>query len=203
MQDMKRHHRHTWGWIAAGLLFTLVGCGQSSARTGTSSPTPAKAVTATPAPSSSTPLPTRTYIEGGQQYQGAQNLQHYVDYAQSHPNDVNALVDAAKAEFVNQNPEAALNYYQQAIKLDPNNGELYNNIGNIYYRSLNQPQAALPYYQKAVQLSPHYDYGWYNLVLLEQDLGNKAQAKQIAAQALTQIPSSDKLYPLLKKFASS
>ncbi|MCL6563136.1 MAG: tetratricopeptide repeat protein [Firmicutes bacterium] len=189
-------------WLAFSMLMAIAGCGQSTARPAAHN-TPSAASAAPQSPSSDYSGPRQTYIFHGNQYAGPQNLQHYLDLAKAHPNDATALEDAARAEFVNQNPQAALSYYLQAIKVDPNNGELYNNVGNLYYRSFNQPQKALPYYQKAVQLSPHYDYGWYNLVLLEQDLGNKAQAKQIAAQALTQIPSSDKLYPLLKKFASS
>jgi len=195
-------HRWTWTLAAAGILGAVVGCGQSASRPATAKTSSPKTAHPAPAPASTAPAPTRTYIEGGTPYAGAKNLQHYVSLAKAHPNNVNDLINAAKAEFVNQNPEAALSYYQQAVKVDPQNGELYNNIGNIYYRSLNQPKTALPYYQKAVQLSPHYDYGWYNLVLLEQQLGNAAEVKSIAAQALKEIPPSDKLYPYLKKFSS-
>ena len=53
----------------------------------------------------------------------------------------------------NKQPEKAMEYWEEAIKNDPNLAMAYRNLGWGYYRHFNNFQKAIPYYEKALALS--------------------------------------------------
>jgi Tfp pilus assembly protein PilF len=71
-------------------------------------------------------------------------------------------------------PEAAERFYQ-AVELEPNNGQAWNNFGTVL-AALNRFEEAKAAYQKAVQLS--YADANFNLADLLTDLGEQEQARQ-------------------------
>lgn len=53
----------------------------------------------------------------------------------------------------NKQPETAIEYWEKAIKNEPNLAMAYRNLGWGYYRHYNDFQKAIPYYEKAIALN--------------------------------------------------
>lgn len=64
----------------------------------------------------------------------------------------------------NNNPDAALRNYQDALQLVPNDAVTLLKIGNIY-NTKNDNTKAINYYQKSIIVNPDYTDGWFNLGL--------------------------------------
>ncbi|MBX5468022.1 MAG: tetratricopeptide repeat protein [Firmicutes bacterium] len=180
-------------WMVLGaLLAGAVGCGSAAS--------PSHPAVKTPAPAKAAPhtaaISEPPVIVGAAQWKDLPKFQAAV---KANPNSATAWSNLAHSEFVNNNPAQALQAYLKAAQLDPKDGILDNDIGNLYNYTFKEPQKALPYYQEAVKKSPSYDYGWYNLILLEKNLGNTAAVKQYQAEALKAVPPSDKLYKYLQQ----
>ncbi len=65
---------------------------------------------------------------------------------------------------LNNNSEKELDFYQKAIKADPNYAQAYYNIGNVYFDQ-KKYQKALEYFTKATEKSKKDPDFWYNLGL--------------------------------------
>lgn len=168
--------------VTLGLGLILSGCGRS-------------VPTAAPTKSHQATKPYRqpgtgTFVEGATPYAGQKNLAHYLALAKSHPTSVNALFHVAVAEFVNGHFSQAVADYKEALRLDPKNPTLWNNLGNIYNYTLKKPQTALPDYQRAVTLPSSNAVDWFNLVNCEVNLKNPKQAQADAVKALSVLPKS-------------
>ena len=57
--------------------------------------------------------------------------------------------------YVNELNKDALETYEKAVKLNPNNPQAYNNIG-IALKILGKKNSALESYEKAIKLKPDY-----------------------------------------------
>ncbi|MDR3600454.1 MAG: tetratricopeptide repeat protein [Desulfosporosinus sp.] len=134
-----------------------------------------------------------------EQYSGTQNLTKLESLAKDNPNDVTAQINAGISAYSNANYTKAIEYYNNASRLEPNNGVAYNNLGNVYFRGLSKPNIALTYYEKATQVEPSYNYGWFNLALCLQKLGDKAGAKITIAQGLKVLDANDTIAASLKE----
>ncbi|SPF51627.1 conserved exported hypothetical protein [Candidatus Desulfosporosinus infrequens] len=164
-----------------GLSLVLAGCGKAT-----------QPKTATPSTSTNQAL-------DKSQYSGTQNLNKLEGFAKANPNDAISQINAGMAAYNNNDYTKAIDYYNNAIKINPKYGIAYNNIGNVYFRGLKKPTDALPYYEKATQVEPDYNYGWFNLALCQQALGDKAGAKATITQGLKVLASNDPLAVSLKK----
>lgn len=81
---------------------------------------------------------------------------------------------------LNDNSKKELNFYQQAIKADPNYAQAYYNIGNVYFDQKKYTQA-LEYFIKATKKSKKDPDFWYNLGLtafIQKDYVVAVQALQ-------------------------
>ena len=134
-----------------------------------------------------------------EQYSGTQNLTRLESLAKDNSNDVTAQINAGISAYSNANYTKAIEYYNNAIKIDPKNGVAYNNLGNVYYRGLSKPNIALNYYEKAIQVEPSYNYGWLNLALCQQNSGDRAGAKTTIAQGLKVLDANDTIAASLKE----
>lgn len=176
--------KNKWAWtlgIGALAVGVLSGCG--------STPTTASNTQTTATKSSNS-----TYVVGGAPFQGQKNLQSWEQKAKSNPANVKDLESAGISAYLNNQPQQAIQYYQAAAKLQPNNGLLWNNIGNVYRNTLHQDQTAISYYQKATKVDPQYDYGWYNWAYTLLQMKNTTAAKSVVKQAQAVLPKSDTLY---------
>jgi len=63
------------------------------------------------------------------------------------------LIEVAKFNFLSSRYEEAIKIWGKALKLSPNNSQIYCNMG-IAYESLNQMDKARECFKKAVELEP-------------------------------------------------
>jgi len=63
------------------------------------------------------------------------------------------LIEVAKFNFLSSRYEEAITTWLKALKLSPNNSQIYCNMG-IAYESLNQLDKARECFKKAVELEP-------------------------------------------------
>lgn len=135
-------------------------------------------------------------IQNGGQFQ---DYTKFVSAAKANPTNAQDQMNAAVSAYVNGKYDDSISYYQKAIKIDPNNGIYYNNLGNVYLRGLNQPKNALPNYEKAVQVAPNYSMAWLNLGVCQSNLGDKNAAVQTFQKALSNLPKNDPQYASIEK----
>ncbi len=79
--------------------------------------------------------------------------------------------------------EAALEDFQHALTLNPNNPSLYVDIGNIFYHQQDWPQA-VAMYQQALDIRPDYVRAYQGLGATSAIQGNYQQAIQYYKQAI-------------------
>jgi O-antigen biosynthesis protein len=58
--------------------------------------------------------------------------------------------------------EVAINYYQEAIRINPNSATAYQSLGDVYL-SVSQWLEAIKFYQTALEINPNFDWCYYNL----------------------------------------
>lgn len=86
----------------------------------------------------------------------------YEEFLQRHPNHVKALI--AFGSFLNDlhEEDAARDKWEKALKLDPKNPAIYNNLANIFTHD-GPITNAIAYYEKAIQLNPLEPLYYHNL----------------------------------------
>ena len=124
-------------------------------------PTPRPSPTATPRPDL-TPIPTDCSRANS-------------SYFAHHEHGLNLL---NQGEYEN-----AITEFTNAICLNPQNPNAYNNRG-IAYKRLGQTQRAIQDYDQAIRLDPQYDPAYYNRGLAYADLGQYQRAIQDYDQAI-------------------
>ncbi|GMA63088.1 hypothetical protein GCM10025859_35280 [Alicyclobacillus fastidiosus] len=128
-------------------------------------------------------------------------LQEYQKKAVKEPNNYQAQIKAAISYHEQGNDEQAIAYYKKAIQINPESGEAYNNIGNIYFRDKHEPQISIPYYEKATKVQPGYGYGWLNLVIAQKQVGNVSDAISAIQNGLKKVSNqSGTVYQMLKTY---
>jgi tetratricopeptide (TPR) repeat protein len=78
----------------------------------------------------------------------------------------------------------AIEYYQKAIKANPNYVKAYISMGDTYYFRLNNYREAIQCYQKAIAIDPKHDeWTYYDMGRAYIHLGNHNKARQCFEQA--------------------
>ena len=72
---------------------------------------------------------------------------------------------------INGNYDAAIEYYRNALALNPNSAQILNNLGYSEYLSGNW-DAAMMHYVQSVNADPDFDRAWYNIGLMYTRRGN-------------------------------
>ncbi len=67
------------------------------------------------------------------------------------------LIELGKFYFLNQKYDAAIRDFEKALKIDPNNPEIYYNLG-IVYEAKNMNEKAGEMYRRALELNPDYTF---------------------------------------------
>jgi tetratricopeptide (TPR) repeat protein len=91
--------------------------------------------------------------------------------------------------------DAAISFCRQAIELDPDFGNPYNDIG-AYLIELGHLREAVPWLEKAIR-APRYEcvhYAWHNLGRIHEELGDHQLAKKCYLKSLETCPE----YPLAR-----
>ncbi len=89
--------------------------------------------------------------------------------------------------------QQALEYFDEAIQLDPNNAEYFNNRGNTY-SFLKQYESAKEDYTQAIRLAPDYYLPYLGLGNVYDDLGEPEQAIEKYGQAIELEPDNVQPY---------
>jgi Cytochrome c biogenesis factor len=84
----------------------------------------------------------------------------------------------------------ALDMYQNAIKLEPTNPLLFNEMGQIYVIKNDLGRAKIAF-EKAVEMMPQYIDARYYLALIADRQGNKAEAVKQLEAVLALLPADD------------
>lgn len=110
------------------------------------------------------------------------------------PNNKWALIMMANIFARNKNDiQTAIKYYDQAIKVDPNNNIAINNIGAILMEKSEFAEAK-KYFNKALQIDSTYPNTYYGLSLIYQEEGNLTQAFKEALLALKYSGNGTQMY---------
>lgn len=111
-------------------------------------------------------------------------------------------INAGVKAFATEDYDLAIDHYKQAIAINPGDGSIYNNIGNVYFSGKEDPETALQYYVEATKNQPSFNYGWFNLALCQRELGDIAGAKTTVANGLDALHEGDALYSVLVQLQS-
>jgi tetratricopeptide (TPR) repeat protein len=84
--------------------------------------------------------------------------------------------------------ERAIEYYQQAIGIDPNHVKAYNSMGNAY-DDLENYQEAIRCFQKAVNIDPNYAFPYNNMGITYYNLKNYLEAIRCYQKAVNIDPN--------------
>lgn len=104
-----------------------------------------------------------------------------------------AALTRGDAAFEQGDNAAAIAAYSDAIALNPNLAEAYNNRGLAYYR-LNNAAAALADYNRALRLRPDYAYALTNRAIVVYDTGDFAAVIADTSRAIELDPQDDSAY---------
>ncbi|RPI25781.1 MAG: tetratricopeptide repeat protein [Acidobacteria bacterium] len=91
-----------------------------------------------------------------------QRLQDLQQRAEANPNDKEARVALANSYYDMQRFDAAIKWYEEAVRLDPNNPNVNTDLGTSYLYT-NNPQKAIELYQKSLAADPKHPQTLQNL----------------------------------------
>ncbi len=97
------------------------------------------------------------------------------DVVKGSPNKPRGLLNLGKAYADYGQPQLALKYYDEVIKVDSRDFKAYNNKGNVYYRA-KQFSLALKNYNEALAINKEYLQGYINRAVLYTALKKYALA---------------------------
>ena len=67
------------------------------------------------------------------------------------------LINLAGVEIILGKIEAGKTFYEEALKIEPNDPVAHKNLGTVYAKYLNNPQKAVEHYKKYLELAPDSD----------------------------------------------
>ena len=82
-----------------------------------------------------------------------------------------------RTNFKNNNYDAAVKNYQNALQLVPNDEVTLLKLGNIYKMKEDNTKA-INFYQKSIIVNPDYTDGWFNLGLAYANENNSIEAQK-------------------------
>ena len=82
----------------------------------------------------------------------------------------------------------SIDSYQQAIKINPEYAETYNNLGNVY-ATIEKVDEAISSYKKAIKINTNFAEAYSNLGHLLKEIGRVDEAQNYESKLLSLIPS--------------
>ena len=98
---------------------------------------------------------------------------------------------------VSRDYDAAVDSFQKAIRIRPNDYQLHNKLGATLANS-NRSEEALPQYHAALKLKPKYTRGWLNMAISHSNLRNYSQAARCYLQTLSLNPEAKHVWSYLR-----
>ncbi|MCX5980421.1 MAG: tetratricopeptide repeat protein [Nostocales cyanobacterium LacPavin_0920_SED1_MAG_38_18] len=102
--------------------------------------------------------------------------------------DADSYNDSGVARYNLGDKQGAINYYNQALKINPNYALAYNNRGSARY-DLGDKQGAIDDYNQALNIDPNYALAYYGRGIVRYNLGDKQGAIDDYNQALNIDPN--------------
>ncbi len=107
--------------------------------------------------------------------------------------DASEIIDAAvRDQRAGRYAEAVANY-RQLLQVDPNQAEVYVNIG-IALRALGRRREAVACYKKAIRIKPEFVEAYYNLANVLKEKGRSTEAIENYGQAVRLRPDFPQAY---------
>jgi len=113
----------------------------------------------------------------------ARDISQLRERAAANPDSVSDIWNLADAYAIEAMYEEALEAYNSALKLDPANADLFNELGNVYEELGALDSAEKSYYQ-AISLRPNHANAYYNLGLLYESIYRIPEAFRSYAKSL-------------------
>ena len=98
---------------------------------------------------------------------------------------------------VSRDYDAAIDSFQKAIRVRPDDYQLHNKLGATLANS-NRSEEALPQYHAALKLKPKYTRGWLNMAISHSNLRNYSQAARCYLQTLSLNPEAKHVWSYLR-----
>lgn len=135
-----------------------------------------------------------------------QSIFRHEEQVRTDPGNVEAWEHLGNLYFDASEPQKAVNAYNKALELKPDNPSVLVDCG-VMYRELKQYDKALEYFQKALKLDPKHEHALFNSgIVLYFDLQEKAKAIE-AWQTLLKVkpdaktPSGDPLADMIQSLS--
>jgi superkiller protein 3 len=145
-------------------------------------------------------LASAQYAMGTAHYQDA--LQNLLQCCEEDPVNIGykKYLGALYAEM-NDN-EKALAIYNELVKENPEDPEINNKVGVLYYRRGTKEDAkkAIAYYNKAIELSPAEGLFYENLALAYEAIGDNDKVIEAYEELIENAPHNDDIYNFLGVF---
>lgn len=104
--------------------------------------------------------------------------------------DLAAWINLGNLYFDTHNHKGAINAYEQALKIKPDNADVLTDLG-IMYRDEKMYDQAVAAFQKASQVNPKHQNALFNRgVVLFYDVGRKDEGRAVWRQLLTLNPNA-------------
>lgn len=95
----------------------------------------------------------------------ASTIKMLQDQAAQNPQDPQPPLRLANLFYDNQRFQDAADWYEKALKLDPNNANAHTDLGTTYF-NLGRAQDALAEYNKSLELDPRHEPTIYNTIIV-------------------------------------
>lgn len=122
-----------------------------------------------------------------------QAIDSLIDALRWNPENVWALLMMGNIFALEKDIETALRYYNQVLKLKPNDNITLNNIGAQLMQAGKRDEA-LGYFYKAIEADPEYPNSYFALALVFEKERDYFQAFQNSIQAASKSPKKSQLY---------
>ena len=97
--------------------------------------------------------------------EAAEIIKSYEDRAAQNPQDPQIRLQLANYLYDKQYYDLAIEWYQKALALDPNNVNARTDLGTAYFYS-GDPREAIQQYNKALVASPNHEPTIFNLIVV-------------------------------------
>jgi len=122
---------------------------------------------------------------------GEEAARAYREYLRFHPGQVDALQNLAVLHLRAGRLEEARTGFEAAIKAGPS-ADLYYDLGNVHLKA-GDPDRAIAAYRRALEYDPRHPSAPFNLALVLEQSGKRAEAVAILAQTGSVAPGAIRL----------